>query len=455
MRIIRILSVILLSALLSSLIAFASDKKMTAKSELWFDGQSLADFASVAGQPDLECNSAYAINLNTGAVVFEKNSKKSVAPASTVKMMTAIVAYENIPDLDAMVVASEDAVRKAQGVTAAIKAGEEYSASDLLRALLIKGANDAALVLAEHVAGSQQDFVKLMNEKAKQIGADSTVFTNVTGFDDDNMVTTARDVGIIGQYLYYIDDLFKMSNERSYSSERFKTLVVNRNYLLSRSNETEYFRSDAAGMSAGGTENGGKCLVSTVTAKDGLVYLCVIMGAPEADDVYYEYTDIAAVFDFCKDNFSYQTVASTKDVMCEIPVNNAVDVDHFTLFPDSEIKMLLPNDLDYSKEIYLEKRLFKEEAEAPVNRMDVFGEVVVKYRDTVSVGRAKLVSDVSVDKSNILYIFNRIESVVTGTWFVVFSVTALVLFVIYFGLSVYYTYFRKNKYTGNRNIRRR
>ena len=455
MRIIRSFSVIVLNLLLLSLFVFASGEKLTAKSEFTFDGYSLAEFASVAGQPEIKGQSAYVMNLNTGAVVFEKNSAEAVYPASTVKLMTAIVAYENIPNLDVMITASEDAVKRTQGSNIRIEAGEEYSADELLRALLISGANDAALVLAEHVCGNQHDFVKLMNEKAEEIGAVNTVFSNVTGFHDEAMVTTARDIGIIGQYFYYIDDLFKMSNERSFKTERLKRTLVNRNYLLSRAFSDEYFRTDAAGMSVGSTPEGGNCLVSTVSTSDGLIYLCVVMNSPEIEDVNYVYDDIDSIFDFCKDNFSFQTVASTKDVMCEIPVNNAVDIDHFTLFPDSDMKMLLPNDLDYAKEIHLEKRLFKEEADAPVNRMDVFGEVVVKYRDTVPVGRAKLVSDVSVDKSNVLYFLNRVEAVVTGKWFVVFSVTAIILFAAYFGLSVYYTYFRKNKYTGNRNIRRR
>ena len=434
--------------------AFASDV-VTAKPEFTFDGRSLADFASVSGQPQIKGQSAYAMNLNTGVVVYEKNSSEAVYPASTVKLMTAIVAYENISDLDVMITASETAVKKTQGSNIRIEAGEEYSASELLNALLISGANDAALVLAEYVAGSNEEFVAMMNEKAKSIGAVSTHFENVTGFHDEDMMTTARDTAIIGQYFYYISDLFDMSNTKSLRTDRVKRTLVNRNYLLSRAFTDKYFRSDAAGMSVGSTPEGGNCLVSCVNGRDGQIYLCVVMNSPEIEDVNYAYDDADLIFDFCTDNFSYQTVASTKDVMCEIPVNHAVDIDHFTLFPDADVKMLLPNELDYANEIHLEKRLFRDEADAPVNRMDVFGEVVVKYLDTVPVGRAKLVSDVSVDKSNVLYFISRIERIVSGKWFVTFFVIAVVLFLAYFGISVYYAYFKKSKYTGNRPRNRR
>jgi len=428
----------------------ASDK-ISAKPEFTFDGLSLSEYASVEEQPEIVGFSAYAMNLNTGTVVYQKNSRETVYPASTTKLMTAIVAYENIPDLAVEITASEQAVKRTQGANARIEAGDVYTAEELLYALLVSGANDAALVLAEYVAGSEKDFCNLMNEKAKQIGALDSHFDNVTGFHSETTVTTARDIGIIGQYFYYIPKLFEMSNTTRYNeSERLKRTLINRNLLLSRASTDKYYYSSADGMSVGSTPEGGQCIVSTVTGKDGQVYLCVVMNSTENDDENFVYKDVISLFKYCLNNFSYQLVASTADVMCDIPVNNAVDVDHVALFPENDIKMLLPNNLDYVNDITLEKRMFEEQADAPINRRDAFGEVVVKYKDEIAVGRARLVSDVTVDKSNVLYFFSRIEKIIKGKWFVAFAVTAFVLFAAYFGASVYYKYFRKNKYTGNR-----
>ncbi len=422
------------------------------KPEFTFDGKSLADYASVEGEPEIEGYSAYAINLNTGTVVYEKNSLDAVYPASTVKLMTAIVAYENIPDLDVEITANQSAVSKAQGANMAIKAGEKFTARELFYGLLVRGANDAALVLAEYVAGSQEEFCKMMNEKAQQIGAGSTYFENVTGFHEENMITTARDIGLIAGYLYYIPELFDMTNTTRYVLEptemtNERRTLINRNMLLSRVISEDYYYSSAKGMSLGSTPEGGHCGVSTVTAKDGMTYLCVVMNSKEIDGVNYACKDIVSMFKFCTENFSYQAVASKQDVMCEMPVKNAVDVDHIALFPDADIEMLLPNNMEYGKDITLEKRLFEKSANAPVNRSDVFGEVVVKYKGQASIGRARLVSGVAVDRSNVLYFLSRIENVVTGTWFTVFAVTAVVLFAVYFGLSVYYRYFRKGRYS--------
>lgn len=428
-----------------------ADDAITAKAEFTFDGKSLAEYASVEGAPVIEGKSAYAINLNTGTVVFEKKSSEPVFPASTTKLMTAIIAYENIPDLDVMITASQEAVNKTQGANVNISADESYTARELLNALLISGANDAALVLAEHVSGSESDFCALMNKKAKELGAMNTNFDNVTGFHKDTTVTTARDVAVIAQYFYYIPELYEISDTTRFNdSERLKRTLINRNLLLSRATTDKYYYSAAGGMSVGSTPEGGHCIVSTVTSDDGQIYLCVVMGSVEKDDVNFVYNDVVSIFKFCTENFSYQTVASINDVMCELPVSNAVDIDHFALFPDSDVKMLLPNNMDYANEISLEKRLYVDNAQAPVNRKDVFGEVVVKYRDKVAVGRAKLVSDVNIDQSNVLYFFSRVEKVVTGKWFVAFAIIATIMFLVYFGISVYYKYFKKNKYTGNR-----
>ena len=457
MKLFKYLSATLLFATLLFTYAFA-EGLITAKAEFTYDGKSLAEYAGLDSEPFIRGTSAYAMNLNTGTVVYQKNSLEKVYPASTVKLMTAIVAFENIPDLDVMITASATAVKKTSGSNVRISAGDTYTARELLYALLVTGANDAALVLAEHVAGSEEDFCVLMNEKAKQLGALDTHYDNVTGFHVPTTVTTARDTGIIAQYFYYIPELFKMSDTTRYDeSERLKRILVNRNLLLSRATTDKYYYSKANGMSMGSTPEGGHCIVSTVSGAEGLVYLAVVMNSVEEKDTNYAYSDITSVFKYCLDNFSYQTVASTKEVVCEIAVNNAVDIDHVALFPDRDIKMLLPNNLDYNNDISLERRIFKEETDAPVNRFDQFGELVVKYKGEISVGHAKLVSDVSVDKSNVLYFFSRIEKMISGTWFIVFVVTAILLFSFYFGLSVYFRYFRKNKYTGNRprNVRKR
>ena len=432
-----------------SFMVFA-DNEATLKKELTFDGKSLSEYASMDNIPSIEGYSAYAININTGTVVYDKKPDDKVYPASTTKLMTAIVAYENIPDLDVEIAASEYVVRNTQGANVRIEAGEIYTARELLNALLIEGANDAALMLAEYVSGSEEEFCTLMNSKAQQIGAYNTHYDNVTGFHSDTTVTTARDTGLIAQYFYYIPELFDISDTTRFESDSLKRVLTNRNYLLSIARSDKYFYNKAAGMSMGSTPEGGYCIVSTVMGDDNQVYLAVVMNSKEINGENFACKDIISIFEFCMNNFSYQTVASTNTAANSINVNNAVDTDSIVLFPESEIKALLPDTLDYTNDIKFEIRVDSKSADAPVNKGQRFGELVVRYKDDVIVGHTSLVSDVSVDKSNVLYFFSRVKSILTGKWFTVFIVTALILFLIYFGFSVYYKYFKKNKYTKNR-----
>ncbi len=456
-RFLKLLCTLAISTL-ASCVCFCAPV-LSPQPEITFDGMSLTEYASLVDVPDIEGKYAYAINLDTGTVVYAKNSSVKTSPASTVKLMTAITAYENIPDLDVTITASQNAVSKAQGSNMSIKAGESFKASELFYGLLVRGANDAALVLAEHVAGSEKDFVELMNKKAKELGASNTHFENVTGFHTEGSYTTARDMGIIAQYMYYIPTLFDMSNTTRYVVKpteitKQQRTLINRNMLLSKVISPDYYYASAKGMSLGSTPEGGHCIVSTVTGRNGLSYLCVVLASREENDINYACRDMIKLFDFCLKEFSFMSVASVKDVVCEIPVKNAVDVDHVALFPEKDIQVLLPNDMDFTRDLVSEKRLFSETAYSPVNKGDVFGEIVVRYKNDAAIGTVNLVSNVAVDRSNVLYFFSRIENIVTGTWFKVFAITALLLFAAYFGFSVYVRYFKRNKYTGNRRSRR-
>lgn len=452
-----ILSVLLLTVFMG--LAVCSEPVLSAQKEVIFDGKSLAEYSDLQTEPEISGKYAYAINLETGTVVYGKDENVKTSPANTVKLMTAIVAYENIEDIDGYITASSSAVSKAQGSNMAIKEGESFTARELFYGLLVRGANDAALVLAEHVAGSQEEFCRLMNEKAKELGALNTHFENVTGFHTEGSYTTARDVGIIAQHMYYIPELFEISNTTRYvvqPTEQTKTqrTLINRNMLLSRVLSEKYYFSRAKGMTQGSTPEGGHCIVSCATGKNGLTYLCVVLNSKEENDVNYACIDMQNLFEYCFDEFSFVSVTSVKDIVCEIPVKNAIDVDHLALFPEKDIQVLLPIQVDVSRDITKEIRMFSECAYSPVNKGEVFGEIVVKYKDGANVGTVNIVSDVVIDRSNVLYFFSKIENMVSGTWFRVFAVTALLLFALYFGLSIYYRYFKRNKYTGNRTHRR-
>ena len=165
--------------LILSLSLFANGK-IAEKSfnERLYDGKSYCEYALISDIPDIAGHSAYVYNVETGSVMYKKNENDVVYPASTVKLMTAIVAYENISDLQTVITASKSAVNATKGANMAIKTGEQFTAEQLLYGLLVTGANDAANVLAEYVAQDINSFCKLMNARAKELGAVNTYLTS-------------------------------------------------------------------------------------------------------------------------------------------------------------------------------------------------------------------------------------------------------------------------------------
>lgn len=410
--------------------------------EFTFNSQALCDYAGMSDKPSINGRQAYAINLDSGTVVYEKNSADKAYPASTVKLLTALVAYENIPDLDVAVTVSKDTVINASGANMALKTGEVLTARDLLYGVLITGANDAACALAEYVSGDIDAFCELMNQKAKELGAENSSFDNVTGFHSQNTYSTARDIAIIARAVFYTDELFSMTDTTRYTVEptnmtnTVRTLL-NRNTLISRvRGENDYYQG-AHGMSLGGTPEGGQCIVSCYTTSENLTYLCVVLGSSETQEKNLACSDAADIFDFCKDAFSHQTVVSTSNVVCEISVSLAADTDHVTLFPAEDIKVILPAELDYQTDITVEHRIYEDSAKAPIYKGDEYGEIVVLYKHDAVIGRTKLVSGTNIDRSNLLYFFSRIKGFISGTWFKVFVSAAVVLYVIYIILYMY------------------
>ena len=424
---------------------FASDF-----SERLYDGKALAEYAGISDIPEIDGYSAYVYNLETGSVMFRKKADDPVYPASTVKLMTAIVAYENIPDLQTQITASRSAINAAKGSNMAIKTGETFTAEQLLYGLLVTGANDAANVLAEYVGGSIDGFCEMMNAKAAELGASNTTYTNPTGLHSPEMKTTARDTAVIARHFYYINELFEMSNTTRFiigatpETDR-QRILLNRNLLISRVRSEKYYFPEAMGMSLGNTPEAGECIVTAAVDDTGLTYLCVVMNAYADKETNAACTDATALLKLCLDNFAYIGVISPNVLVSELPVHLAVDTDYVTLRPGAELKALLPKELDYAAEISTEPRVSEDYATAPVREGEVFGELVVKYKGETVLGSVELVASRNIDKSNVLYLLDRARRIVLGEWFRVFAVSAAILFAAYFALSVLVTRGRRKR----------
>lgn len=249
-------------------------------------------FAVEVGSPR-----AILIDVDTGRVLYQKNAYEAAYPASTTKVLTAILVLENC-ELDEMVTASSLAVNSvyADGTTASIQPGETLSVKDLLSTLLIHSANDAAYVLAEHVGGSIDSFVSMMNSRAKELGARSTYFVNPNGLPSTSHKCSAYDMALFAKYaMQTFPEFREIVSTVNYTlpiTEQYTELYMNEypgaksviRYLNTTTNhlinpdKSAYYYEYATGIKTGYTVAAANCIVASAE-KEGVELIVVIFGA--------------------------------------------------------------------------------------------------------------------------------------------------------------------------------
>lgn len=258
--------------------------------------------------PEIGSPSAIVIEVNTGTVLYEKNSDEVNYPASITKIMTTMLALEYC-ELDEVVVFSKDAVFKNEGDTSHIArdVNEEMTMEECLYAVMLESANECAYAVAEHVGaklgGDYQTFIDLMNEKAKEIGCTNTQFTNANGLPDENHWTSARDMALISAEAYKNEIFQIITGSRRYvipptNKHSENTYLNNHHRMIHNFITSKYLYEYCTGGKTGYTQAAGCTLVS-YAEKDGLTLVCVIMRSTV--DAYYG--DTENLFEYCFQNF--------------------------------------------------------------------------------------------------------------------------------------------------------
>ena len=231
---------------------------------------------------------AFLYDMTTDTVLYAKNPDAKLYPASLTKIMTALVVLEHVSDLEEMVEVSVTAVADwdYDATLANLVPGEEMSVLNLLYCLMVESANDAGAVLAEHVAGSQEAFAEMMNQKAAQLGCTGTHFSNAHGLHDENHYTTARDMAkILVAALEYSSFVDIYSTPRYVVPEtnlRDERILNSTNYLIANDIIDFYYEPLITGGKTGYTSAAGRCLATTAESEDSdMKLICVILGAEE------------------------------------------------------------------------------------------------------------------------------------------------------------------------------
>ncbi len=239
---------------------------------LLFPVIAIAAGKPIPAPPTLKANSYFLIDYDSGKVMAEKDADKRIEPASITKLMTAYLVDKALADgdiaMDEMVTISEKAWRKG-GSKMFVEVDTQVPVEELIKGLIIQSGNDASVALAEHIAGSEEAFVRYMNHQAKLLGMTNTNFTNSTGWPDENHYTTARDIAILTEAkIRDFPESYSLYKEREYTFNGIRQ--YNRNRLLWRDDSVD-------GVKTGHTEAAGYCLVASAKRED-MRLISVVLG---------------------------------------------------------------------------------------------------------------------------------------------------------------------------------
>lgn len=297
------------------------------------------------------------MDADSGKVLYNKNGNARMFPASTTKIMTAILTLENCK-LDDVAVASHNAVYSIPyGYSVAtIQEGEELTIEQLLNVLLIPSANDAAVVLAEHIAGSVEAFSEMMNNKALELGCTGTHFVNPNGIHNENHYSTAYDLALMGKYAMKFDAFKQIVRKTSYAlpttnkydkeNRLFNTTntLIKKNYSSSPSN---YYYEYATGAKTGYTDPAKSCIVATAKKGDVSLIAVVLHGESTDEGLSQRELDCKTLFEYGFNNYSVKPIVSEGSVAQEVLVKNATsETENLDLLYSDDLSGLVPNDLD-------------------------------------------------------------------------------------------------------------
>ncbi len=366
--------------------------------------------------------SPYAIfmDMNTGRVMYEKNADEKVYPASTVKIMTAILALEKC-NLEEKVTASQAALDAVpDGVTVMnIMPGESLTVRQLLYGAMLTSAADASNVLAEAVSGSIGEFVKLMNDKAKELGMNSTNFSNTHGEHDDRTYTTVRDMSILARYAMDNPDFQEIVKTEQYTiqpTEKYKEVrnLVNTNYMVSRVQRSDYYYGKAIGIKAGYTAEAKSCLVEVAQDKN-MKLLALTFHSETVDGKAQGYIDCRDFFTTAFENYKSEIVVTKGTLVGQVPIKNARRAGQVLLEAKSNLYYIHPVTEELGAATYEVKT--DEFVKAPIAKGDVVGECEYFYNG-VSAGSISLVADKDYKFDVFSFIVDGFKSIVTSPIFI-------------------------------------
>lgn len=380
---------------------------------VWATGLALALWLVSAGetlaqtgpQLPISARAAVLIEAHSGRVLYEKNAHEPLPPASVTKVFTLVVALEALRDgrvaLDDLVTVS----RRAAGMGGAqvyLEVGEQMTLKDLLFGIAVESANDAAVAVAEHIAGSEEAFAQLMNERARALGAMNTSLSNASGLPPADIgmpgrvhVTSAYDIAVVSRYGYTLPMFEELVSTygpyRVRVGTRAEREFWNRNRLLR-------FYEGANGIKTGYTQEAGYCLAASAI-RGNLHLIAVVLGAPTRED---RDEDIRTLLNWGFSQYQAQEVVGADEEVGRLRIAKGV-ADTVPVVPQRPVHVAVPrgSQAKVQTELHLPERVI-----APVERGETVGELIIRL-DGQEVDRVPLVAGSGVPRGRIWELVSR------------------------------------------------
>ncbi len=349
---------------------------------------------SYANEIDLapSAKSAILIDMDTATIIYEKNSNQPLPPASMTKIMTLLLIMDALEQgkisLQDKVRISENAASMG-GSQVFLEVGEDITVEELLKAIAIVSANDAAVAMAEHVAGSLEVFIQMMNEKAKELKLENTVFKNVTGLPEEGHFSSAKDMAIMARELLKYQDITKYT--KIYQDYIRKD--TSSPFWLVNTNKLVRFYEGADGLKTGYTAEAKYCLTATAKKGDFRV-IAVIMGAPSSK---IRNKEISQMLDYAFNQYTNHIIYKKGDIVTNVKVIRGSKND-VAVSPPLQASILIKKGekiSDYKFELNIVQNKF-----APIKKGEVLGYLEVKNKDNNIIQKYPLIANENVEKAN-------------------------------------------------------
>ena len=342
-------------------------------------------------------SSVIVMEPTTGEIIYERNSHERRHPASMTKIMTMLLVMEaiekDIIKWDDIVTVSSNASGMG-GSQILLETGEQMSVYDMFKGLAVASGNDAAVALAEKIAGTEEMFVKMMNDRAKELGLQDTNFKNCHGLDEANHYSTAYDMAIMAKELVKHTKIFEFTS----IYEDYLRKGTDRSFWLVNTNKLVRFYKGVDGLKTGYTSEAGFCITATANINDMRI-ITVVMGEPDSET---RNKDVSSVFDYVYAQYGLQKIVDTETILEEVSVEKG-KVESIGIVAKEEVNDLY-NKNDGSGNFTYEVEV--DNLKAPLSKGDVVGKLTLKEDNNV-IRTIDLTVKEDVKKANIFELYLR------------------------------------------------